>query len=103
MHRIPDPDPQHCYEVHLQYVGQRLRVNHRPILLFKEAILIRACVVATGGSKDYGFTLFASQLNEMEEDVASTDSRFRLGRFSIILWRMRCLFHEVWDTTEYTE
>ncbi len=66
-------------------------------------ILIRVCVVATGGSKDYGFTLFASQLNEMEEDVAATDSRFRLGRFSIILWRMRCLFHEVWDTTEYTE
>jgi hypothetical protein len=53
--------------------------------MLNSGILIRACVVATSGSKDYGFTLFASQLNEMEEDVVSTDSRFRLGLFYTIL------------------
>jgi hypothetical protein len=53
--------------------------------IVSSGILIRACVVATGGSKDYGLTLFASQLNEMEEDVASTDSRFRLRQFYTIL------------------
>jgi hypothetical protein len=55
-------------------------------------ILIRACVVATGGSKDYGFTLFASQLNEMEEDVAATDSRFRTLAIFLQVCRFEKLF-----------